>query len=288
MQGDVVSSIITKDHTLQHWYSFIQNSSCKRRNFGTAQTNGETLWKEENFFDQFAISKDFNPLDSEKWYFISKKEVKSAGGLGILEYYNGSHIRAITQLYPELMLQGEKFLNSHTRSRGGNWRDPQARRVFFDNFATSRLFSPLDAEKWCSISRKDILTAGGSGILEYYKKSHFNALKELYPELKLQNRFFPNYRVKKQSAMMDWSRKSAQTRNFHFQKSTSALWREYNLDWNLRPKHHDKTIAQRLLGKKSLASWTENIHHQPTRWEFWSLQQRRLWVCPHLAQESSW
>jgi len=31
------------------------------------------------------------------------------GGRGILAYYNGSHIRALTHLYSEFVLQKEKF-----------------------------------------------------------------------------------------------------------------------------------------------------------------------------------
>jgi hypothetical protein len=31
--------------------------------------------KRRKFFDEFARSKKFNPLDADKWYFISKKEI---------------------------------------------------------------------------------------------------------------------------------------------------------------------------------------------------------------------
>jgi hypothetical protein len=77
------------------------------------------------------------------------------------------------------------------------------RRTFFDKFAKAKKFNPLDADKWYSITRNEVLHAvswiiiliyksfcepffqGGKGILQYYGRSHIRALRALYPELKL-------------------------------------------------------------------------------------------------------
>jgi len=41
----------------------------------------------------------------------------------------------------------------------------------------------LDAEKWYSVNYKELMGAGGSGVLFYHKGSHTRALTELFPEL---------------------------------------------------------------------------------------------------------
>jgi len=79
-------------------------------------------WKfpenQRNYLDTFAKSQKFNPLDAENWYSVTHIEIIRAGGRGLLNYYNRSHIKALVQLYPELMLKTENFLkfkgnNSH-------------------------------------------------------------------------------------------------------------------------------------------------------------------------------
>jgi hypothetical protein len=39
------------------------------------------------------------------------------------------------------------------------WRKPERRRRFFDKFAKFKMFDPLDAENWYSITRKEIVRA---------------------------------------------------------------------------------------------------------------------------------
>jgi len=115
-------------------------------------------------------------LDAEKWYSITNKEIKRSGGRGLLDYYNGSYIKALTILYPELK---ENLLQLKE-----GWRALANQRTFFDGFARSKNFNPLlDAENWYSVTYKEITRAGGSGLLGYYGGSHTRALRKLYPEL---------------------------------------------------------------------------------------------------------
>jgi len=73
-------------------------------------------WKasenQRKFFDEFAASKKFNPLKVENWYSVPGDEILRAGGKGLLNYYNGSHINALMKLYPELILKKENFAES--------------------------------------------------------------------------------------------------------------------------------------------------------------------------------
>jgi hypothetical protein len=91
--------------------------------------------------------------------------LKLKGGSELLRYYNGSLIQALTDLYPELLLNQKNIFHS----KGSilyltlqlltlsllEWEKAQHRK-FFDAFAKSKGFDPLQTEKWYSISRKHI------------------------------------------------------------------------------------------------------------------------------------
>jgi len=193
----------------QKWYSITQKEILSAGGFGilyhfqgsyTAalmEVYPELMLKKENFFrfqapeqrrkflDEFAKSKHFDPLDAEKWYSITKEDIIRAGGRGILNYYNELHMEALAKLYPELGLKLENFLHYQ------GWKLAEQRRKFFDELAKSKLFDPLDATKWYSVTRKDVTTTkGGNSILHYYKGSFITALIKLYPELILERKKF--------------------------------------------------------------------------------------------------
>jgi len=74
----------------------------------------------------------------------------------------------------------------------GDWSLRETRRNFFDNFANGKNFDPSDTEHWYSITLKDILSAGGVGVLYHHKRSHIEALIDLYPELSMKRNMFLN------------------------------------------------------------------------------------------------
>jgi len=128
-------------------------------------------------------------LDAEKWYSVNESKIRKAGGGGLLWQYNGSHIKALIELYPEIILKERDFL----RSKWG-WKETEKQRKFFDEFARSKNFNPLDSEKWYFVSQQEIHKAGGSGLLNYYEGSHIKALMKLYPELILKKSNFRTMR----------------------------------------------------------------------------------------------
>jgi len=155
-------------------------------------------WKDpanqRNFYDTFARTKKFDPLDAEKWYSVTYNEIIRFGGKGLLDYYNGSHIKALMKLYPELVLKKENFFKSNK-----GWKASENQRKFFDGFAKSQKFNPLDAEKWYSVTHNEIIRAGGGTLLNYYNGSHIKALVKLYPELMLKRmKFFKSKGVWKE------------------------------------------------------------------------------------------
>jgi hypothetical protein len=85
--------------------------------------------QQSKFFDELAKSKNFDPLDAEKWYSLGRKDIKRALCLSnyctslfshfilqaktiILKYYDNSRVKALIKLYPELNLKKENFAKS--------------------------------------------------------------------------------------------------------------------------------------------------------------------------------
>jgi hypothetical protein len=127
-------------------------------------------------------------LDAEKWYSVKQKDIKEIvcyflfclshveiptpvyfqkGGKTLLKFYEDSHIRAFQSIYPELNLKAEKFSKQPGRSIFQCTCKPFLINLFpvhkgtkfFLELARSKNFDPLDAEKWYSITRRDIMEA---------------------------------------------------------------------------------------------------------------------------------
>jgi hypothetical protein len=88
----------------------------------------KTKWSPERqrkFFDEFAKSNNFSPLDADKWYLVTLQQIRKAvcvknknvlisyfvfkGGRKLLFNYNHSHVKALILLYPELHLKKANF-----------------------------------------------------------------------------------------------------------------------------------------------------------------------------------
>jgi len=113
---------ITMDLISRHWWNFIRNSSWKRETFWSSRGTRKRLESKENFLMNLQNPKKFNPLDAEKWYSVTRNDIRRAGGTFLLhQHYNGSHIKALMKLYPELMLKRGYFLK-FKKKRPGSWK----------------------------------------------------------------------------------------------------------------------------------------------------------------------
>eukprot|EP00026_Physarum_polycephalum_P001418 Phypoly_transcript_01419.p1 GENE.Phypoly_transcript_01419~~Phypoly_transcript_01419.p1 ORF type:complete len:980 (+),score=139.70 Phypoly_transcript_01419:131-3070(+) len=131
-------------------------------------------------FESIAKAKGFDPLMAENWYSISHSEVViQKGGSIMLEYYEGSVVKALLDVYPNIGLDEEKFLIT-TRQY---WQQEQNQRKFFDDFAHKHDFDPLSAASWYTISRAAVTSEkGGTEVLSFYD-SLITALCHLYPDI---------------------------------------------------------------------------------------------------------
>jgi hypothetical protein len=101
-----------------------------------------------------------------------------------LDYYDGSYVKAISHLFPEIQFDITKFAyppsmrlslcakpllifkktiyktkNVITFYEEYLWADLQKRRRFFENFAKDNGFDPLVATNWYGVSQERILSA---------------------------------------------------------------------------------------------------------------------------------
>ena len=92
----------------------------------------------------------------------------------INQYYGGSYITALLDLFPDIGLQPNKFKSAPSmagwRKREGEmgerdtnemiienyWEDQDNAKRFFDDFAKSRGFDPLNPERWYGFIKSDI------------------------------------------------------------------------------------------------------------------------------------
>jgi len=116
------------------------------------------------FFDNFAKSRGFNPLDPQLWYSVGRFNIFNSGGVSLLHHFGGSYMRALIVAYPELNLKLQNFSNF----TDNNWKNPMHRRQFFDQFASANGFDPLVALNWYSIRLTEVAKSVSFMILNNF------------------------------------------------------------------------------------------------------------------------
>eukprot|EP00026_Physarum_polycephalum_P001288 Phypoly_transcript_01289.p1 GENE.Phypoly_transcript_01289~~Phypoly_transcript_01289.p1 ORF type:complete len:982 (+),score=115.84 Phypoly_transcript_01289:110-3055(+) len=164
--------------TISNDASRVSSSSKKPHGFWQSE-KGANLRK---FFIDFAKEKGVDPLKASSWYNQSVKSFANFSGMSsVFHYFNGSYIKAITSVFPEIQFDTSKFLSVTQRY----WMDVKNRRNFFDSFAKRNGFDPLNPEKWYRVSYQSILDCkGGNSLLAIFpNKSASRALMSVYPEI---------------------------------------------------------------------------------------------------------
>jgi len=109
--------------------------------------------------------------------------------------YNASHVQALFDLYPEIGLKRERFYR-YLGVKYKKWGIVETRREFFDELAKKRGHDSRDTFAWYNITKKDVVAAGGSGLLNHYQCSVKKALISLYPNIGLVMEAFNQKKVK--------------------------------------------------------------------------------------------
>eukprot|EP00026_Physarum_polycephalum_P001974 Phypoly_transcript_01978.p1 GENE.Phypoly_transcript_01978~~Phypoly_transcript_01978.p1 ORF type:complete len:752 (+),score=127.08 Phypoly_transcript_01978:45-2300(+) len=140
----------------------------------------EDTQNRKDFFVSFAAGHQFDPLVPENWYKARELKELEEGSSGILQYYQGSVIKALLHLFPDIGIEENKF--SHLPK--GYWSNFENRKKFFDDFGREQGFDPLVPQNWYSITWRIIKNAKGKSLLEYYTgQSVIAALLDIYPDI---------------------------------------------------------------------------------------------------------
>jgi hypothetical protein len=109
---------------------------------------------------------------------IKHSDIYERGGTGLMAQYNGSHVRALTTIYPEFNWQPWRF----TQSPKSNLQSVQSHREFFDHMAKKLNLKHMD--DWYNITRDGLLEKRTTVLHEHYGDSLVKALQTAYPEVK--------------------------------------------------------------------------------------------------------
>eukprot|EP00026_Physarum_polycephalum_P000419 Phypoly_transcript_00420.p1 GENE.Phypoly_transcript_00420~~Phypoly_transcript_00420.p1 ORF type:complete len:1013 (+),score=147.72 Phypoly_transcript_00420:21-3059(+) len=134
------------------------------------------------FFDKLARQRGADPLTPETWYKLTYKDVSDARGHSLLRYFGGSLKQALLSVYPNIGLEDGKFF----RVSQNYWADIENRKKFFENFARRKGFNPRSVHHWHGIPPKSLLPEkGGPAIFAHYSGSISTALREIYPDMEI-------------------------------------------------------------------------------------------------------
>eukprot|EP01114_Cavostelium_apophysatum_P020910 TRINITY_DN7146_c0_g1_i1.p1 TRINITY_DN7146_c0_g1~~TRINITY_DN7146_c0_g1_i1.p1 ORF type:complete len:487 (-),score=70.02 TRINITY_DN7146_c0_g1_i1:20-1480(-) len=125
---------------------------------------------------------------SSDWGKITVEQMRSKGGIGFLNHFDGSLFKALQSVYPEEIWSVHDFPNAHKVSHS-YWKDLKNQRQFLDDLAAElHIQHPKD---WGYVTRKIVEERGGLTLLSYCGDSLLRALQTVYPETKWNVADFP-------------------------------------------------------------------------------------------------
>jgi len=147
-------------------------------------------WRDERkrraFFENYAESKGAaRPLTAESWYSLCEDKgaiLSSRGAQGVIAFHKNSVTQALVDLFPDLGLDKNRLLR--TKDPAHNLKH---RRKFFESYAMSNGFDPLDPVAWYAQPAKKIASMKSSrSVLLYHNRSVAKALFDLFPDIGLE------------------------------------------------------------------------------------------------------
>eukprot|EP00026_Physarum_polycephalum_P003479 Phypoly_transcript_03491.p1 GENE.Phypoly_transcript_03491~~Phypoly_transcript_03491.p1 ORF type:complete len:593 (+),score=70.39 Phypoly_transcript_03491:636-2414(+) len=128
--------------------------------------------------ESYARSKGFDPLQPENWYSFSKDDlITIKGGELLLKYHGYSVIKLLTDLFPDIGLERERFSKLSRLA----WNKDKRREIAHD-FAKRIGFNSLVPEEWRKLPKSAILCDKqlGNVIRTCYCGSVNSCLEDLF------------------------------------------------------------------------------------------------------------
>eukprot|EP00011_Vannellida_sp_DIVA3-517-6-12_P005193 CAMPEP_0114615192 /NCGR_PEP_ID=MMETSP0168-20121206/6039_1 /TAXON_ID=95228 ORGANISM="Vannella sp., Strain DIVA3 517/6/12" /NCGR_SAMPLE_ID=MMETSP0168 /ASSEMBLY_ACC=CAM_ASM_000044 /LENGTH=467 /DNA_ID=CAMNT_0001826257 /DNA_START=199 /DNA_END=1602 /DNA_ORIENTATION=+ len=112
------------------------------------------------------------------WDALSNEELRRLGGASMLNRYGGSVYRLLCTLYPRLA--EEAPAKSRRKLPNGYWNVRENRQKLFNEIAAAH--GVETDQDWRRVLTKDVVAAGGAGLLKLYGNSVFAALVGTFPD----------------------------------------------------------------------------------------------------------
>eukprot|EP00026_Physarum_polycephalum_P002997 Phypoly_transcript_03006.p1 GENE.Phypoly_transcript_03006~~Phypoly_transcript_03006.p1 ORF type:complete len:734 (+),score=100.03 Phypoly_transcript_03006:377-2578(+) len=143
------------------------------------------------FFEHFARSKNFDPLNPANWYrFVKEDYLPYKGAYSLFKHHQSSVVRALFHAFPGIGLRENQFRHVSRK----HWSNLDNRRAVFEQIADKYGFDALVAKNWYTFSTDDIQAEkGGNSVLFYYNHSLSKALMSLFPEVPFVLSKFKNF-----------------------------------------------------------------------------------------------
>lgn len=122
------------------------------------------------------LSRELGISKLDDWYQIRQSDFMSRRGVGFIEHYGNSHIRAITTLYPNHDWKIWLF----TQVPNGFWDDICNIRAYIKWF--EKQFGITKMEDWYAVQQDDVYEHCGSGLISRYASSVPRLLAVAYPD----------------------------------------------------------------------------------------------------------
>ena len=129
----------------------------------------ENIENQRKYFDWLA--KELNVKQPDDWYKVTLSHVDEFHGSGVLDYYSGSLIKALSFVYPHHSWQEKRVPN-------GYWNNEQNVIQFLEEVRKELGIKVM--EDWYSISAQHLIKLGGTTILSNHG-GFFPLLTRFYP-----------------------------------------------------------------------------------------------------------
>ena len=136
----------------------------------------QSIENQREFMHQLFVKYSLKTIDD--WISFSRHKIIQNGGRSLLNYYKGDFSLLLQCIYPNYPMEDIKSLSLKFKSHH-YFRSKENQREFMDELFIKFKLKSID--DWIIITRKDIISQGGFGLLSKHKNDMNSLLPSIYP-----------------------------------------------------------------------------------------------------------
>jgi len=136
----------------------------------------DSMDHQREFIAKVELSLGITEHTRHRWYAVRNQTLLDQGGSAVLARYKGSLAALLAAVIPEYRWEASRFI---TRSY---WHSIDNQRSFMDEAARQLDLPAGDRAAWYKVSRRALVSKGGSAVLALYNDSLPLLLRSLYPD----------------------------------------------------------------------------------------------------------